>query len=282
MLDMILLRSLVTVVDAGNFTRAAEQLNLTQSAVSAHVRRLEEYIGHRLLERTTRTVELTSTGRRLVGYARGILALNADAQASLGLIRRPLVGSVRIGANEGMAQASLMECLRQFETVHETVEVELRIGLMGDLLVALDAGDLDIILGSRCGTEARGEVLWSEPLVWAAAVHFENNASSVPLALYPDACPYRAAALEALARNGHQWRIIVQSPSTNGLLIAATAGLGIMPMTRSACITAGLREIAGLPALPDAQFVLVQRATSDLTVTALRQDLRRCTFNREV
>ena len=76
MFDTVLLRSFVAVVQEGGFTHAAARLNLTQSAVSAHLRRLEKQTGRDLLARTTRSVTLTADGELLLGYARAILALN--------------------------------------------------------------------------------------------------------------------------------------------------------------------------------------------------------------
>src|SRR5579864_8502430 len=83
MFDTVLLRSFVAVVQEGGFTHAAARLNLTQSAVSAHVRRLEKQTGRELLARTTRSVTLTADGELLLGYARAILALNRDARAQM-------------------------------------------------------------------------------------------------------------------------------------------------------------------------------------------------------
>lgn len=280
MLDPVLLRSFLTVTDTGSFTQAAATLHLTQSAVSAHLRRLEADVGHRLFDRTTRTVVPTAAGRQLAGYARSILALTAEARLSLDA-RRHLRGRIRVGASEGMAKGPLIECLRHFGTSHDGVEVALQIGLMGDLLDLVDQGGLDVVLGSRCGSDPRGEALWTEPLVWAAAAHVDATQPILSLAVYPDACPYRAAAIEALARADRRWRIACQSPSGEGLLMAVAAGLGIMPMTRSACRAADLREVDGLPALPPAQFVLVNRGATP-AATAIADDIRRCMTNHVV
>ncbi len=95
MFDALLLKTLVTVVDEDGFSRAAQKLHLTQSAVSGHVRRLEEQIGKPLLTRTTRSQQLTADGERLVSYARTILALNRDAWTDL--TRTPFHGRLRIG-----------------------------------------------------------------------------------------------------------------------------------------------------------------------------------------
>src|SRR4028118_150133 len=82
-LDLTALRSFVTVADAGGVTRAAGLLNLTQSAVSMQLKRLEESLGLRLLDRSGRGVSLAPAGERLLGYARRMVALNDEAWARL-------------------------------------------------------------------------------------------------------------------------------------------------------------------------------------------------------
>lgn len=216
--DTVLLRSLIAVADTGGFTRAAHRLHLTQSAISAHIRRLEREAGQKLLERTTRSVSLTPAGARLAGYARTILALHDDARASLGAGRR-VSGTVYVGLSEEMVKAPIIDCMRRFSVAHPDAEVSLTVGLTGELLSLVHSGGLDIVLGSRCSDEERGEVLWSEPLVWARgpiALGSDEVTTPVPLAVFSDQCPYRAAAIEALVRAGRQWRIVCQSPSVGG------------------------------------------------------------------
>lgn len=277
MFDTILLRSLLAVADTGGFTRAAERLHLTQSAISAHIRRLESEVGHKLLERTTRSVSLTVAGARLAGYARTILALHDDARTSLGA-GGGSSKSVSVGASEEMTKSEVIECLHRFSATHGDVDVTLKIGLAGELLGQLRAGELDIVLGSRCGRDERGEVLWSEPLVWAAkpgCAPAEQSLDTISLVVYPDSCPYRAAAIEALVRAGWTWRIACQSPSAEGLMMAVAGGLGIAPIPRSAAAAAGFVELAMLPALPDAQFLLAAAAKLTPMADMLLSELRR-------
>jgi DNA-binding transcriptional LysR family regulator len=112
MFDTVLLRSFVAVVQEGGFTHAATRLNLTQSAVSAHLRRLEKQVGRDLLSRTTRSVTLTADGELLLGYARAILALNQDAQAQL--VRGPSEDAIRVGLSEDLANIRLMNVMQTF------------------------------------------------------------------------------------------------------------------------------------------------------------------------
>ncbi len=284
MFDTVLLRSLLAVADTGGFTRAAQRLHLTQSAISAHIRRLEREAGQKLLERTTRSVSLTPAGARLAGYARTILALHDDARASLGAGRR-VSGTVYVGLSEEMVKAPIIDCMRRFSVAHPDAEVSLTVGLTGELLSLVHSGGLDIVLGSRCSDEERGEVLWSEPLVWARgpiALGSDEVTTPVPLAVFSDQCPYRAAAIEALVRAGRQWRIVCQSPSVGGLMTAVSGGLGVTPVTRSSAVAAGLVEVSTLPALPQAQFVLTSAATPKRSAALLLAQLRQCVAKGEL
>jgi len=80
MLDLELLRSFVSVVDAGGFTRAGERVHRTQSTVSQQIKRLEEDVGQPLLKRTARDVTPTEAGERLLSYARRLLSLAEEAR----------------------------------------------------------------------------------------------------------------------------------------------------------------------------------------------------------
>src|ERR1700760_2709150 len=80
MLDLELLRSFVSVVDAGGFTRAGERVHRTQSTVSQQIKRLEEDIGQPLLNRAGKDVTPTEAGERLLSYARRLLSLAGEAR----------------------------------------------------------------------------------------------------------------------------------------------------------------------------------------------------------
>ncbi|WP_025602637.1 LysR substrate-binding domain-containing protein [Burkholderia sp. WSM2230] len=257
MFDTVLLRSFVAVVKEGGFTHAAARLNLTQSAVSAHVRRLENQIGRELLARTTRSVALTADGELLLGYARAIIALNQDAQAQLS--RAPNQGEVRVGLSEDLSNVRLMNVMQAFAVRYPRIAFSVRVGIPADLLVAMDQGELDVVIGGRCDGGRPGQVLWREPLVWVGAEWSSlTRGVSVPLALFPEPCPYREAALAALARAGVEYRIALVGSSVAGLRAAAQAGFAVTPMVHTQLVN-GLRVMpadAGLPALPDVEFTM--------------------------
>lgn len=257
MFDTELLRSFIAVAESGGFTRAAERLHRTQSAVSAQIRRLEEQAGCVLLTRSTRSVVLTAKGETLLGYARTILHLNEDARARMQGSK--FAGTIRIGASEDFASTWLPHVLRRFKASNPGVVLEVEVGIPSVLFQALDEERLDLVLGSRCHREARGWRLWREPLVWAFAEHdIIAPREALPLAFFPEPCPFREAAIAALASNQHPWRIAYVSPSISSVRAAALAGLAVTPLPRSA-LGSGLREIGledGLPELPDAEFLV--------------------------
>lgn len=257
MFDTELLRSFIAVAESGSFTRAAERLHRTQSAVSAQIRRLEEQAGCALLTRSTRSVVLTAKGETLLGYARTILHLNEDARARMEGPK--FAGTIRIGASEDFASTWLPHVLRRFKASNPGVVLEVEVGIPSVLFQALDEERLDLVLGSRCHREARGWRLWREPLVWAFAEHdIIASHEALPLAFFPEPCPFREAAIAALASNPYPWRIAYVSPSISSVRAAALAGLAVTPLPRSA-LGSGLREMGledGLPELPDAEFLV--------------------------
>lgn len=101
MLDTDQLRSFLAIVDTGSFTRAGERVNKTQSAVSMHIRRLEEQLGCTLFVKQGRSAKLTEEGEKLIEYARHMIQIEAGAIAALS--RKGLRGSVRLGIPDDYA-----------------------------------------------------------------------------------------------------------------------------------------------------------------------------------
>jgi DNA-binding transcriptional LysR family regulator len=264
MFDALLLKTFVAVVDEDGFSRAAEKLHLTQSAVSGHLRRLEEQVGKPLLKRTTRSQQLTADGERLMGYARTILALNRDAWAQL--TRTSFQGRVRVGVSEDFVEARLLRALRDCAAQHPGMEIDVQVNIPGTLLSQMQQGNLEMVIGSLCETADSGRLLWQEPLVWAwAAQPFTQLPTPLPLALFPEPCPYREAALTRLAQSGITPRTAMLCSSTTGLRAAALSGFAVAPMPLSQ-LGQGLAALGaehGLPALPDAQFRLFTAAHAD-------------------
>lgn len=263
-LDTVLLRTFLEIVDSGSFAAAAERLALTPSAVSGHIRRLEQIAGASLLTRTTRRLDLTQAGDTLYAYSRNILDLEREARAKLR--GAPLRGRLRIGASEDFAGAWLPQVLQRFRQWHPEATIELKVGITADLLRQQERGRLDIVLGKQCSrVEGDGTLLWEEPLVWAyAADQPLPTGQPLPLAVFPEPCVYRESAVTALGKTDRVWRIVFESSSMAGCLSAARSGFAVTVIADSQRSDA-LRVLAiedGLPELPAARFYAFAREDS--------------------
>jgi len=257
-LDIELLRTFAAVCEYRNFTGAANCRNLTQSAISAQVRRLEELLGVRLFERNSRRVALTESGEMFTEYAIGILSLHDRALVEMG--RPGVEGQVRLGIPDDYASYFLPSVLRRFGQIHPGIQLEITCDLSTDLVLKLEKGSVDLALVTRQRNSAGGETVCSEPLVWAGArdgsAHEQNP---LPLALFPPGyCLFREQALKSLSAAGRPWRIVCTSRSLSGIRAAVSSGLAVTVVGRHTLSTDMriLEEEEGFPVLSDVQLAL--------------------------
>lgn len=231
-LDSELLRTFLAVAESGNFTRAAETVGRTQSAISMQIKRLEEVVGDILFERGARGVSLTERGADLVGNARRIVSL-LDETASL-MRAAPLGGPVRIGLPEEYGQPVLSRALGAFAKRHSQVEVTVRFGYSVSQLAALAAGELDLAVVFEWQKPSGAEVLMHDPTVWVTSNHHHRHLERpLPVAVYSREGWSREYVLGSLERRGIDYRFAYTSDTTNGLALAVTAGLAVAPISRS-------------------------------------------------
>jgi molybdate transport repressor ModE-like protein len=258
--DTTLLRTFVAICDHGSFTKAAREVNLTQSAVSHHVRRLENQVGLHLIVRNTRGLRLTEKGEVLLCYARRILALYKEAEQHL-----RGGGLVKIGAPEFFDMRMLSSLLAQFAARYPAVRVQVELGIAPHILALLDEGELDLaIVFSEIG-EGQGVSLSRERRVWAGARSMKLAPNEpAPLALYPPFCPWRQVALNALDRAGRACTIMIQGTDTSAILSAVEAGIAIAIFAESALppMLKTLGAAEALPPLSDFEFVLQRSRTT--------------------
>jgi DNA-binding transcriptional LysR family regulator len=260
--DTILLRTFAAICDTGSFTKAAREVNLTQSAVSLHVKRLEDQVGSRLIVRNARGVGLTEPGEVLLSYARRILALHKEAEHRLG---RNGGGLIRIGAPDYFDFHTLSSLLGQFAARYPAVRLQIELGIGPDISALLDGGELELAIVSHEIGEGDGVSLCRERRVWAAGRTMQLDPEKpAPLALYPPHCRWRQLALEQLDRAGRTWTVVLQSAGTAGILAALDAGLAItiFPGYGLPNRLKPLGSAEALPALPDFEFVLRRRRKS--------------------
>ncbi|AYC33230.1 LysR family transcriptional regulator [Pseudomonas cavernae] len=265
-IDTELLRTFVAIADHGGFTRAAEAVNRTQSAVSMQMKRLEEDVLQRpVFERDGRQVRLTPEGQVLLGYARRILKLHGEV---LNTLREPhMVGSVRIGTPDDYVMRFLPGILSRFAQSFPLVQVELHCEPSYQLL---QRQDLDLTIVTREPGKEIGQLLRQERLVWAEAQGFSpHEQEPLPLAMFNGDCFCRNWACNALDAMEREYRIAYTSPSLSAIMAVVSAGLAITAQLQS-LITPDMRiigEAEGLPRMPMASIVLLRNPHSQSQVT---------------
>lgn len=272
-IDPELLRALVAVVECGSFSQAAGRLLRGQSAVSLQIKRLEDQLGTRLLDRSARRVQLTAEGELIIGHARRILSMHEELIARA---REPeLAGVVRLGAPEDFATSRLPRILASFARSHPKVALEVTCELTLELLARFEAGGLDIALVKREPTLAvEGTRVWREQLVWVAGEpELPWREEALPLVCSPLPCVYRGRATTALDASGRQWRIAYSCGSLAGNHAAVRAGLGVTVLPKD-MVPHDLfvldEEPAGLPRLRDTEVALVSAPTLSAPAQRLR------------
>lgn len=229
--EIDLLRTFQAVVRFEQFLAAASYLNRSASAVSVHIKRLETLVGGRLLERDNQQVTLTPLGRRFALQSAELLQVHDRMLASYA--QGGTRGRARLGISDEYAERLLQGLLAHLAAGYPDIELEIKTGSSGKLKGWVDSGQLDLaVIAEPLSANASA----SSPLrrfgttepVWVASQDFQvDHARPVPLALHANGCPYRAAALDALARAGKRWRTVVMSASMTALETAVSAGLAV-------------------------------------------------------
>lgn len=256
-LDTELLSAFVAVIENGGFTAAARQLHKTQSTISQRIRTLEERVEVSLLHRTSRQVSLTADGETFLVYARRLLQLQREAISALGNGDRE--GVIRFGLPENYAEAWLPRLLDRFARLHPRIRPHIHCRMSSELIEALEGGELDLAMTVRHTNHGNGEPLGAETLVWAAHRDFcQDPKVALPLALFPDHCPYRQRALDSLTRQGRQWSLQYTSQSPTGLRMAVNQRNAVTVADRRTLPVDWriLGEADGLPPLLPAQLEL--------------------------
>jgi len=224
-LDLTALRSFVAVADTGGVTRAAGMLNLTQSAVSMQLKRLEESLNLSLLDRSARTIGLTPSGEQLVGYARNMLKINDEVLNRL--TATEFEGELKLGVPHDIIYPAVPVVLKRFAAEFPRMHVRLISAPTRKLLDMFGRGEVDLILTTEETCGSGGQVLVELPLKWVGAI--DGNAwrkSHLPVAFCSN-CIFRSGVLQALNQNGIEWHMAVDSEMDNAVEAAVSADLAV-------------------------------------------------------
>ncbi|CAE6858645.1 HTH-type transcriptional regulator HdfR [Paraburkholderia nemoris] len=271
-LDSSLLRAFVTVAETGAVGVAAARLARTQAAVSMQLRRLEEELGQRLLDRSPRGVQLTEAGHLLLPFAHTILGAGADARRALSAGQ--VSGTVRLGMLEDIAVGRLPRALRRFSIAYPQVALEIVVDTSSALSSRLADGGLDVVVGDPALVDAVPLLTWTQPLFWVGARGFSRDGDAVlPVVAFGGACLWQQQVLTALRRAGIAWRIVCTSTSLPAVQSAVEAGLGVSVLLDGNIRSESMRVLGqadGLPDAPTADFALFMRPVSGAQAAAVQ------------
>jgi len=256
-LDIKLLRTMVAFADSGSCKGAADIVGRTHSAVSIHLKRLEETTGKKLFTPNGRGLTLTSDGHYLTSYARRILNLHNEALTAFDTDR--FSGTLRVGLPDDYIPMLLDTLLSAFSSIFPRAQIDLTCAPSAALRPMLGDGDLDMaILSCETGSHD-GFVLKRESTYWIAAPGFKCELNdTVKLLLFPEGCILRKWALNALKKTKRNSEIACTSQNMQALKSAMAHGMGVMVATRSNVPdnTVVLTEAEGFPNLPDVTIIL--------------------------
>ena len=226
-LDVESLRAFLAVLDTGGMTRAAERLEVTQSAVSWKIKRLEERVGRPLLIREGHNVRPTRDGRALLDDARTIVALHDGAVWRLR--SSELTGTVKLGSNEEIGTPQIASLLGRFKRAHPNATIEFVIDHTVQLAKLVDAGQLDVVLIQATDEQLRPDdtVLWTDQLRWLSSRVWTYDEGAVPLVTFGDQCFYRRLGEPILKANRITYTHAFSGSATSGVVAAIEAGLGV-------------------------------------------------------
>ncbi|MEI4471518.1 LysR family transcriptional regulator [Frigidibacter sp. MR17.24] len=255
-LDLSALRSFATVAELGGVTRAAGLLNLTQSAVSMQIKRLEESLAVELFNRVQRRLSLTPEGEQLLGYARRMLALNDEVLGRLSC--DGFEGEIRLGVPHDIVYPLVPAVLKRLAQEFPRVRVSLVSSFTVRMKEQFARGELDLMLTTEELPGEGAEVLARRTMVWIGAV--EGTAwQRRPLRLaFEEACMFRPRAMQALDDAGIPWEMAFSGQSEHVMEATTAADLAITVRMQGAMPTgcAAIESGNALPPLGETKICL--------------------------
>jgi DNA-binding transcriptional LysR family regulator len=269
-LDVEAVRAFVLVADLNSFTRAAEAMDTTQSAVSLKIKRLEDGLGRRLLERTPRLVRLSAEGSAFLGAARNLVVAHQSALGAFAVEQRRLT----VGISHHIVGPELAAMLRRMNATDPGLVMELHIDASRTVLEAFDGGALDaaIVLGHDA-KRRDGDILFEAQFGWMAANDFHRPPGEpLRLATQAEPCSVRAMAVAALDAAGIPWTEVFVGGGVATIGAAISAGLAVAALARrvAPADTIDLGPRLGLPPLPSRDVMLYSKLSDARTRRALR------------
>lgn len=225
-IDTISIQCFIAAAETKSFTKAAERVGRTQSAVSQQIAKLENILGKILFKRA-KNLELTNDGEVFLSYARRIFTLHRE---TIEHFKEPeLKGEVRFGIPDDFASVFLYDILSDFISIHPNISLHIECDLTLNLYDKFNKNDLDLVLLKMAlpKNHKNGVKFSSEKLCWVGSSKINLDYDNLSLVLSPQPCVYRKSAIEALEKKNLKWQVAFSSHSYSGIIAAVKAGLGI-------------------------------------------------------
>lgn len=277
-IDPQLLYTFVKLAYAGQFTKAAEQVGLSQSAVTQQIQKLEQQLGVPLIHRTKKGINLTTQGQELLLKAEKLLLQHENLLSEFSSETK-MTGRIRFGSPEDFATLYLPTILARFSNLYPNILIEVSCELTLKLVSDYEEGHYDIIVFKQepSHTLEHAIPLWKEPLVWVHSQSYNLSRAleenKVRLVVSPQPCVYRSRAVEALDNIGISWEQVYTSQSVSGTIAAVRGGIGItvLPLTS---VPPDLLHISEgherLPVLEDTQIKLLTSPNPSQAIQAFQ------------
>ncbi|MGM0346612.1 MULTISPECIES: LysR family transcriptional regulator [Streptomyces] len=236
----------VAVAEERNFTRAAERVHISQSGVSAQIRRLERELGAELFDRSARTVTLTVAGKAALAHARTALAAAGAVGQAVGEVSDLIRGRLTVGMVVGCTVTPLFDALAAFHRDHPGVELSLLEDNSDRLVEGVRAGAVDLALVGAAAAAPEG--------LEALTLISERLVAAVPPG-HPLAARPRVALSELVAHP----------------IVCMPPGTGLRTVFDQACVARDLRPVIALQAT--AADAIADLAARDLAVAVLSESM---------
>ncbi len=256
-IDLQLLRSFRTTASAGNMTKAAKLLNLTQGAISQQIRKLEEQLNCRLLHRSNKGLSLTREGEKLYHKAYELLSLNDQIMNSM--LGGDFSGKLDFGVPLDLVNTMLPSILRDFATHYPDIDINLVCAPTLELDRLFENGALDITLREEIYGQENALILTSDQLVWIFAKNSKAlELERLPLSIASNECVFRAPTLSALENFGRPWKSVYESNNIEAVqaMIKMDLAVGVYLQSLVPAELAWAIETKNLPKLPQYSITL--------------------------
>ncbi|MGR5239110.1 LysR family transcriptional regulator [Vibrio alfacsensis] len=254
-MDIDALRSFLAFVETGSFTRAAKQINRTQSAFSAQMRKLEDELSVSLFEKEGRNLVLSEAGLALRSHAEQLISLHNQAlkQVKRYENKRPL----RLGCPEDYNDNILPNVIRVLQKAEPTCSIQVFSEPSISLRQKLDEGKLDAAVVTRAPDREEGYWLANDKGVWIAHPDFKiDKTQPLPLALFQTDCKYHAAAIDGLTKQGRPYQLLACCNTASAQRSIVRSGMAIGAMGKIS-VTDDLEILGNMPPLPAVDIVLL-------------------------